>query len=71
MGPSKRSGDERGGLKILLQDKERKNRAFLWMRGSGTEPVFRLLVDVEGERPELFDYLLNWQRSMIEEADSE
>jgi len=40
------------------------------MRGSGTEPVFRISVDVEGDKPELFGYLIDWQTSMVGEADS-
>ncbi|TFG82697.1 MAG: phosphatidylglycerol lysyltransferase, partial [Spirochaetales bacterium] len=35
-----------GGLRILLEDERSQPAAFLWMRGSGTEPVFRVMVDV-------------------------
>jgi phosphoglucomutase len=43
---------------------------FLWMRGSGTEPVFRAVVDIEGDDPEAEAELLAWHRRMIETADS-
>lgn len=68
-GPTFRSGSQRGGLKIELQNKDQQPIAFMWMRGSGTEPVFRILVDVKGNHPELEDYLLTWLRTMIAEAD--
>ena len=60
---------ERGGLKILFQNPEGENKACIWMRGSGTEPVFRILADVEGKNPDLECFLLDWQREMIERAD--
>ena len=78
-GPAFRSGEEKGGLKILLTGGATGStpRAFLWMRGSGTEPVFRVMADVdvescgslEGAR-ELHDYLLTWHREMVRAADS-
>jgi phosphomannomutase len=39
------------------------------MRGSGTEPLFRISVDVEGGNTVMFDYLLSWHTAMIFEAD--
>ncbi len=69
-GPGFRSGEEKGGLSMLLKDSAGETRAFLWMRGSGTEPVFRVLVDVEGDNRELHDELLNWHRDMVLRADS-
>jgi phosphoglucomutase len=68
-GPDFRSGAHKGGLKILFSDSAAQPSAYLWMRGSGTEPVFRVLADVRGNRPDLESYLLDWQRSMIEKAD--
>jgi phosphomannomutase len=68
-GPDYRSGDERGGLKIVFSDAEGRDTDFIWMRGSGTEPVFRVLADSSGDDPERERYLLEWQREMIEEAD--
>lgn len=58
-----------GGLRIALLDGERRPRAFLWMRGSGTEPVFRVMADVEGGRSEDEAYLLDWHVSMVRRAD--
>ncbi len=64
------NGNQRGGLKVILFDNEQKPKAFLWMRGSGTEPVFRVLVDVEGEKPGVEELLLNLHREMIALADN-
>ncbi len=69
MGKAFRTGAQRGGLSLLLKDGSGETKAFIWMRGSGTEPVFRILVDLEGEDAALKDYLLAWHRSMILEAD--
>jgi phosphoglucomutase len=73
----------KGGLKINFLDSggrmsakaSAKAHAYIWMRGSATEPVFRVMADVEcapgetgvGERLER--ELLLWQRRMIMEAD--
>ncbi len=64
-----KKGAQRGGLKVTLYDREDKPIAFLWMRGSGTEPVFRVLVDVEGDRQEIEGLLLNFHRELITQAD--
>ncbi|MBI9100713.1 MAG: hypothetical protein JEY91_19735, partial [Spirochaetaceae bacterium] len=69
VGPEFRSGLERGGLKIIFQKETGEDMAFIWMRGSGTEPVFRILADVKGDNREAELYLLNWQREMITLAD--
>jgi phosphoglucomutase len=70
-GSAYRSGRERGGFKILFKDGDGTAKAFVWMRGSGTEPVFRVLADVEGNRPDLEQYLLEWHRQTIMRADLE
>lgn len=59
----------RGGLRIVLADAEKRPRAFLWMRGSGTEPVFRVMADIEGGFAEDEERLLDWHASMVREAD--
>jgi len=69
VGPEYRSGAQRGGLTIRFRDEAGSFLGFLWMRGSGTEPVFRVLVDWKGSDPVAEEYLLNWQKSMIMEAD--
>jgi phosphoglucomutase len=70
IGPQFRSGNQRGGLKILFKDATGHAKASLWMRGSGTEPVFRVAVDVAGHRPELEAELLAWHCAMIRAADA-
>ncbi len=69
VGASKRSGSERGGFRILLHNDAGFPIAFIWMRGSATEPVFRVLADVRSDDPEDARFLLRWHRSIIEEAD--
>ena len=59
----------KGGLKIILKDASNKPVAFLWMRGSGTERVFRILCDVKGNKPEFEQKLCEWLSSMLLEAD--
>jgi phosphoglucomutase len=58
-----------GGLRIALADGSGRPVAFLWMRASGTEPVFRIMADVEGGRAEDEAYLLAWHESMVRGAD--
>lgn len=58
-----------GGFKFVLKDKENRPIAFMWMRKSGTEPVFRILVDAKGSNRKLAEYLFSWQRSLIDRAD--
>ena len=60
----------RGGLRISLADASGRPRAFVWMRGSGTESVFRVMADVEGGRPEDEEYLLAWHTAMVRAADA-
>ncbi len=58
-----------GGLKIEFLDKRQATRAFIWMRGSGTEAVFRIMADVRGGLAEDEAYLLAWQTDMVKKAD--
>ena len=64
------SVSKKGGLKILFKDESGKPVAYIWMRGSGTEPVFRVLCDVKGKKPSEEAELLEWHSQMIFEADS-
>ncbi|MDR0447835.1 MAG: phosphatidylglycerol lysyltransferase [Treponema sp.] len=58
-----------GGLKIVFKTALSDNEiAFIWMRGSKTEPVFRIMADAEYH--DLERELIAWQRSMIIEADA-
>ena len=66
------SQSEKGGLKIIFKDSSSKNLAFIWMRGSGTEKVFRILCDVKGndeKSVKMEKELLEWETSLIEKAD--
>lgn len=61
----------KGGLTVRFMDSSGDVVGFVWMRGSGTEPVFRVLADARGEDPALERELLAWQRSLVLEADGE
>jgi len=64
-----RSGKEKGGFKILFLNKEGRPTDYIWMRGSGTEPVFRVLADCEGDDREREAWFLDWHKEMITLAD--
>jgi phosphoglucomutase len=59
----------KGGLKILLLGEEGDARGSLWMRGSGTEAIFRIMAEIAGNDREGERWLLAWQAAMITEAD--
>ncbi|MCL2809167.1 MAG: phosphatidylglycerol lysyltransferase [Treponema sp.] len=59
----------KGGLKVLFFSHDSKEIAYIWMRGSATEPVFRVMADLQGLNNLAEKYLLEWQRSMIMKAD--
>ena len=56
-------------LLIVFKDTNGDALAFIWMRGSGTEPVFRILCDVKGNKPEMEKELLQWETELIQKAD--
>ena len=58
-----------GGLKVLFNDKNRRSTAAIWMRGSKTEPVFRIMADIEGNRQNMEHDFISWQRALIQRAD--
>ncbi len=63
-----------GGLKITFRGANEQSLAFIWMRGSGTESVFRVLSDVKGtgiEATEEEKKLLEWETKMILKADGQ
>ncbi len=64
------SVSKKGGLKILFKDISGKPIAYIWMRGSGTEPVFRVLCDIKGNRQKEEKELLEWHSNMIAKADN-
>jgi phosphoglucomutase len=39
------------------------------MRGSGTEPVFRIMADAEGSDKRMERDLIEWQRHLVIRAD--
>ncbi len=43
----------------------------MWMRGSGTEPVFRIMADIRGASTRAEQFLVEWQRHMISAADKQ
>ena len=63
------SVSKKGGLKILLKNAKNENLAFLWMRGSGTEPVFRIMCDVKGKNEAEEKELLQWHTDMLLKAN--
>jgi len=63
----------RGGLKIIFFNAQAAELAYIWMRCSATEPVFRIMADVyhsRGNDESTERFLLDWQRCMIMESDS-
>lgn len=61
----------KGGLKVLFLDAANRPVSFIWMRGSGTEPVFRILADARGKDPAAEEVLRTWLVRMVLEADRE
>lgn len=59
-----------GGVRLVFIDSTGESVAMLWMRASGTEPVFRILADIAGGTARDEAWLLDWQKSMVTEADS-
>ncbi|MCF7946201.1 MAG: hypothetical protein K9L24_05055 [Spirochaetia bacterium] len=69
-GPEYRSSPEKGGLKIVFYDYNGAAAAYIWMRGSGTEPVFRVLADSRGADGNREEKLLEWHKKLIQQADA-
>ncbi|ORC36636.1 hypothetical protein B4O97_06110 [Marispirochaeta aestuarii] len=67
-GPGNRSGEGRGGFSVEFLNDKGQAKAFVWMRGSGTEPVFRLMADVPGDREDTEVTLLEWHRGILDAA---
>jgi phosphoglucomutase len=60
----------KGGLKVSFVNRAGRQTACIWMRGSGTEPVFRVMADAEGSDKRMERALVEWQRRMVSEADN-
>ena len=58
-----------GGYKIAFTNALGEETDFIWMRGSKTEPVFRVLADCQGTDTARHDYFIEWQRSLIAKAN--
>lgn len=70
LGAADFSKSEKGGLKILFYEKNSSApSSFIWMRGSGTEPVFRIMCDVKGKDAKKEKELLAWETKMLAQAD--
>lgn len=68
-GPGNRTPPARGSLSVVLRSGN-EDLGFMCMRASGTEPVFRVLVDWGGA-PEIYPELLALHREMIGKAVTE
>jgi phosphoglucomutase len=60
---------KKGGLKIIFYDNNAAAIASIWMRGSATEPLFRIMADVQGRDKSFERDLIDWQRRMVTECD--
>ncbi|AFG37787.1 phosphomannomutase [Spirochaeta africana] len=69
MGSEYRTGDQSGGLTVLFKDDSGIARGFFWMRGSKTEPVFRLMVDIATANPADEQELFQDHRALVEQAN--
>lgn len=70
LNPSDFGVSGKGGLKIIFKNGAGENRAYMWMRGSGTEPVFRIMCDVKGGDKKLEAELIDWETAMLVQADA-
>ncbi len=64
---------DKGGLKICFYNAKEEIPAYIWMRPSGTEPLFRIICDVKGndERSlSLHNFLIEWQKALILKAQA-
>jgi len=68
-GPSFRSGRQTGGLKMVFRDEAGALAGCLWMRGSGTEPVFRIQAELRGANPTGETDLIGWVSDLVRAAD--
>lgn len=58
-----------GGMRIHLFDQNKNIIAALWLRGSKTEPVFRLMVDCKAPYDQDITYWHSLHRGLILQAD--
>ncbi|WP_139418533.1 phosphoglucomutase [Borrelia crocidurae] len=65
-----RTRDASGGLKVLLKNDKYEIIGSLWMRGSKTEPIFRVLSEVKSEYHNLLYDILDFHKHLIKTANS-
>ncbi|AFI30789.1 phosphoglucomutase [Borrelia crocidurae] len=65
-----RTRDASGGLKVLLKNDKHEIIGSLWMRGSKTEPIFRVLSEVKSEYHNLLYDILDFHKNLIKTANS-
>ncbi|AJA89859.1 phosphoglucomutase [Borreliella chilensis] len=63
-----RTGNATGGLKVLLKTTNKEIVATLWMRGSKTEPVTRVLSEVIYTKRHILLKLLEFNKRLIKKA---
>lgn len=71
VGKEAREDSSKGGLKIVFYDADDNPTDYIWMRGSGTEPVFRVLADCRGSDPSREERLLSLHKDLITRADTQ
>ena len=54
---------------MFYENNSKTPASFIWMRGSGTEPVFRIMCDVKGTDAQKERDLLAWETKMLAQAD--
>ncbi len=59
-----------GGLKICFFNEKHEAVASMWMRGSGTEPVFRIMVDIKNSNVDTEKELIAWETELLVKADN-
>ncbi len=69
MGESQRNGKMTGGYKISFYDVDESSLGYFWMRGSGTEPMWRVLFEWRGQEKEWHLKLLETLRDLLVKAD--
>ena len=56
---------DKGGFKIIFYGENDEKIAFIWMRASGTEPVFRIMADVKSACENDEKEFVEWEKKMI------
>jgi len=62
---------DKGGVKIIFYNDKNDALSFIWMRASGTEPVFRIMADIKNGTENNEKILISWEKDMITQALNE